>query len=72
MIALTKKRLAARIKKIRLDRGLTQREAAKKCNIDFKYYQEHESSKPRDMKLSTLLKIARGFDMSVSELLDFE
>ncbi len=39
--------------------------------MEYKYYQRYESSKPRDMRLSTLEKIARGFDMKPSDLIDF-
>ncbi len=64
-------KLAKRIKELRLERGLTQEEAAKKCGIKYKYYQEHEGSKPRDMRLSTIEKIASGLGVSLPRLLDF-
>lgn len=62
------KKLAKRIKDLRLERSWTQEEAAKKCGIKYKYYQEHEGSKPRDMRLSTMEKIAKGFNISIDEL----
>ncbi|MFA6522824.1 MAG: helix-turn-helix transcriptional regulator [Candidatus Peribacteraceae bacterium] len=65
-------KLAKRIKELRLERGWTQEEAAKRCRIKYKYYQEHEGSKPRDMRLSTMEKIAKGLNLSLSELLDFD
>ena len=61
-------KLAKRIKELRLERGLTQEEAAKKCGIKYKYYQEHEGSKPRDMRLSTMEKIAKGLGITLVEL----
>ena len=66
------KLLAKRIKELRQERGLTQVEAARKCDISFKYYQEYEGSHARDMRLSTMHKIARGFDTTLPKLLDFE
>jgi len=66
------KKLANRIKELRLQRGWTQEEAAKKCGIKYKYYQEHEGSKPRDMRLSTLEKIAKGLDADLIELFQFK
>ncbi len=68
-MALTSaQKLAKRIKELRIERGWTQEEAAKRCGIKYKYYQEHESSKPRDMRLSTMEKLAEGFDISIADL----
>ncbi len=64
-------KLAKRLKELREKHGLTQEEAARKCHMEYKYYQRYESSKPRDMRLSTLEKIARGFDIKPSDLIDF-
>ncbi len=64
-------KLAKRLKDLREKHGLTQEEAARKCHMEYKYYQRYESSKPRDMRLSTLEKIARGFDIKPSDLIDF-
>ncbi len=62
------KLLAKRIKELRKERNWTQEEAAKKCQIKYKYYQEHESSNPRDMRLSTMEKLAKGFGITLSQL----
>ena len=64
------KRLAKYLKALREERGLTQEEAARLCKMEYKYYQRYEGSKPRDMRLSTLEKIAKGFSVSPSELLN--
>lgn len=66
------KKLAKRIKELRKKRGLTQEEAAKKCGIKYKYYQEHEGGKPRDMRVSTAERIAKGLDVKMSKLFDFD
>jgi transcriptional regulator with XRE-family HTH domain len=63
--------LGKRIKELRIERGLTQEEAAKKCGIKYKYYQEHEGNKPRDMRLSTMEKIAKGLDVPLKKLMTF-
>ena len=65
-------KLAKRLRELREERGLTQEEAARKCKMEYKYYQRYESSQPRDMRLSTLEKIARGFDVSPSDLIDLD
>jgi len=62
----TAKKLAKRIKELRLERGLTQEEAAKKCGLKYKYYHEYEGKDPRDMRLSTMEKIAKGLNIPLS------
>jgi len=64
------RRLAKQLKALRQERGLTQEEAARLCKMEYKYYQKYESSTPRDMRLSTLEKIAKGFQVRASELID--
>lgn len=72
MASIAAKKLAKHIQELRKKRGLTQEEAAKKCGIKYKYYQEHESQRsPRDMRLSTMEKIAKGLEVSLFELLKF-
>ena len=63
-------KLAKRITELRKERGWSQEETAKRCGIKYKYYQEHESKKPRDMRLSTMEKIAKGLQVPISQLFD--
>ena len=63
------KKLAKRLKELRRQLGITQEEAAQKCHLEYKYYQRYESTKPRDMRLSTLEKIAKGFGVKPSDLI---
>ncbi len=72
MTSDTGKRLAKRLKELRDERGWTQEEAARRCRMEYKYYQRYEGSNPRDMRLSTLEKIARAFGMEPDDLIDFD
>ena len=64
--------MARRIKELRQKRGLTQEEAAEKAGIKYKYYQEMESANLRDMRFSTLEKIAKGLGVKLSQLFHFK
>lgn len=68
MSSATVRKLAKRIKELRLERGLTQEEVAKRAGIKYKYYQEYEGKNPRDMRLSTMEKIAKGLNVSLVNL----
>ncbi len=68
----TAKRLLARVKEFREARGLSQEAFAEKAGIGYKYYQHVESGRRRDIRLSTLIKIAGGLGLTLSELVDFE
>ena len=66
------KRLLARVKEFREARGLSQEAFAEKAGIGYKYYQHVESGRRRDVRLSTLTKMAAGLGLTLSELVDFE
>lgn len=68
MASTTAKKLAKRIRELREERGWTQEKAARLCRIKYKYYQEYEGKEPRDMRLSTMEKIAKGMEVELSEL----
>jgi transcriptional regulator with XRE-family HTH domain len=68
MASAIAKRLAKRIRELRLERGWTQEEAARRCRIKYKYYQEYEGKEPRDMRLSTMERIAKGLNVLIKEL----
>jgi transcriptional regulator with XRE-family HTH domain len=61
-----KKKLLA----LRKARGWTQEAAAEKCGIGYKLFQLYELGIKRNPGLLMLDKIARGFDLDVSDLLD--
>ena len=68
------KKLAKRIRELRIKRGLTQEEVAEKSGMKYKHYQELEEQKPpRDTKFSTIEKIARkGLNVSLRQLFNFK
>jgi transcriptional regulator with XRE-family HTH domain len=55
-----------RIRQLRLQRGLTQEQMAR-FGIDYKYYQQIEYGE-KNLSLRTLYKVAKAFDMPISEL----
>jgi transcriptional regulator with XRE-family HTH domain len=65
------KRLLARIKTLRTALGLSQEAFAEKSGLGYKYYQSVEAGRKRDIRLSTLEKLAKGCGLELQELLDF-
>lgn len=65
----TRRKLAKRIRELRLQLDLTQEQAAKQCQIDYKTYQAYEGKAPPDLRLSTLEKLAKGLRVSLADLL---
>lgn len=68
----TAKRLLARVKELRESHGLSQESFAEKAGLGYKYYQHIEAGRRRDIRLSTLEKLADACGVSLPELLDFE
>jgi len=66
------KRLLARVKSLRLTLGLSQEAFAEKVGLGYKYYQSVEAGRRRDLRLSTLEKLAKGCDLRLWELLNFD
>ena len=58
---------AARIREIRIKKGLSQEKFALKIDMDRTYYASVESGK-RNISLKNIKKIADGFEMSLEEL----
>ena len=65
-------KLAARIRELRKKHKYTQWELSDLSNVDYKHIQLLESKKRCDIKLSTLAKLAKAFNTTVSELLRFK
>ena len=58
-----------RLRSLRKTHGYTQQKLAELANIEYKHVQRLESKKPCDIKLSTLEKIAKAFNISISDFL---
>lgn len=63
---------AARLRKLRKEYGYTQQKLAELSDIEYKHVQRLESKKPCDVKLTTLEKIAKAFNITISKLLDMD
>lgn len=62
-------RLLGRLKALRLERGLTQEQFAEKSGISYKYYQAVEAGRKRDLRLSTLDRLATAHGLEPWQLL---
>ena len=60
---------AKTLKQLRRDKRLTQEELAQRAGLDYKYLQKLEGKAPSSPTLSTLEKLAKGLDISLSELI---
>ena len=65
-------RFAKRLKALRKQYHLTQERMAERINIDLRYYQRLESSKPNAIKIDTIDRIAKALKLTPSKLLDFK
>jgi transcriptional regulator with XRE-family HTH domain len=68
----TSKRLLARIRQLREARSLTQEAFAERAGLTYKHYQQVEAGRKEDIRLSTLIKIAKALDLEPWELLSFD
>ena len=64
-------KLAKRLRQLRIKAGLTQEEAAERVGLDIRNYQRLESLKPRAVRIDTLDRLAKGFDVPLWKLLKF-
>ena len=63
-------RFKKKLQALRKARGWTQEAAAEKCGVGYKLFQLYELGVKKNPGLLTLEKIARGFGLDISELLD--
>ena len=64
-------KLATRIRKVRLEMGISQEKLAELCEFDRTYISMLERSK-RNPSYLNLLKLCKGLNVSISELCDFD
>jgi len=67
----TRLKLGLRIRQLRKKYGYTQEKLSELSEIDYKHIQSLESKRPPAIKIDTLEKIAKAFNMSISKFLDF-
>ena len=60
---------AKTLKQLRRDKRLTQEELAQRAGLDYKYLEKLEGKAPSSPTLSTLEKLAKGLDISLTELI---
>ncbi|MBU2634753.1 MAG: helix-turn-helix domain-containing protein [Nanoarchaeota archaeon] len=64
-------RIGKKLRKLRKKQKITQEEFANRADIDYKYMQKIEGKNPPNIKVETLEKLAKAFNVSLSKLLDF-
>lgn len=62
-------RLCVRLRELRVAHGLTQEGFAERSGISYKYYQAVECGRKRELRLSTLERLAAAYGIEVWELL---
>jgi len=65
----TVEQLLNRLRELRLGKGLTQEEFAERSGISYKYYQAVEAGRKRDLRLSTLVRLAAAHGLEPWQLL---
>ena len=68
---MVKEKVGQRIKDLRTKQGLSQEEFAFRCELDRTYITSLERGK-RNISLTNLEKIAKAFNMTLSEFFNFE
>ena len=63
------KLLAQRLRELRKRHGLTQEEAAGVCGISYKFYQQIEANRKKQIWLETVERLASGYGLAAWELL---
>jgi len=64
-------KLGRKIKEFRKKRMYTQEQLAQLVKIDYKYLQKIEGKNPPNIKIETIEKLAKAFNIKPSKLLEF-
>ena len=64
-------KLGRKIKEYRKKRRLTQEQLAESINTSYKYLQRIEGKNPPDIRVSTVIKLAKALKVKPAELLKF-
>ena len=65
------KLVGKRIRQLRIDKGMTQEEAARRAEFDYKYYQRVEYGE-KNLSLTSLQKLAKALGVPAWQLLQTE
>ena len=63
------KLLALRLRELRQRHDLTQEESAGVCGISYKFYQQIEANRKKQIWLETIERLAAGYSLAAWELL---
>lgn len=69
MAQTTLSRLLVRLRQLREVHGLSQEAFAEVSGISYKYYQAVEAGRKRELRLSTLERLARAYNIELHQLL---
>ena len=67
----TKIKLGRKIKEFRRKRGITQEQLAELAGPSYKYIQRIEGKTPPDVRLTTIVRLAKALKVRPDELLKF-
>lgn len=67
-----RQKLASKLRELRKQYGFTQEKLAELSGVDYKHIQLLESNDPSGATIDTLEKLAKAFDLSIAELIDFK
>ena len=65
-------KLGLRIRQLRKKYKYTQEKLSELAEVDYKHIQLLEGKRPSAIKIDTIEKLAKAFNMSISKLLDFD
>jgi transcriptional regulator with XRE-family HTH domain len=68
-VGKTQKNLVQRLKELRKIHGVTQEEFSERTGISYKYYQAIETGVKKELRISTLERLASAYGIEVWQLL---
>ena len=68
-VGKTQKNLVLRLKELRKIHGITQEQFSERTGISYKYYQAIETGVKKELRISTLERLAGAYGIEVWELL---
>ena len=64
-------KFSRKIKELRRNQGITQEQLAELIETSYKYLQRIEGKTPPDVRLTTIIKLAKALKVKPSKLLEF-